>query len=64
MQEAAEQLALIQESLMMMRLVKSYLMELFNQARVERQLARYAASPTAQANERRRLPADAGVPGS
>jgi ATP-binding cassette, subfamily B, bacterial len=39
---AAEQLALIQESLMMMRLVKSYLMELFNQARVERQLARYA----------------------
>lgn len=40
--QAAEQLALIQESLMMMRLVKSYLMELFNQARVERQLARYA----------------------
>jgi ATP-binding cassette subfamily B protein len=40
--QAAEQLAFIQESLMMMRLVKSYLMELFNQARVERQLARYA----------------------
>jgi ATP-binding cassette subfamily B protein len=39
---AAEELALIQESMMMMRLVKSYLMELFNQARVERQLARYA----------------------
>jgi ATP-binding cassette subfamily B protein len=39
---AAEQLALIQESLMLMRLVKVYLMELFNQARVERQLARYA----------------------
>jgi ATP-binding cassette subfamily B protein len=42
MQVAAEQLALIQESLMLMRLVKVYLMELFNQARVERQLSRYA----------------------
>jgi ATP-binding cassette subfamily B protein len=41
---AAEQLALLQESLMMMRLVKVYLMEAFNQARVERQLARYASS--------------------
>ena len=41
MQKAAEQLALIQESLMLMRLVKCYLMELFNQSRVERQLARY-----------------------
>jgi ATP-binding cassette subfamily B protein len=41
---AAEQLALIQESLMLMRLVKVYLMEAFNQARVERQLARYARS--------------------
>jgi ATP-binding cassette subfamily B protein len=39
---AAEQLALIRESLMLMRLVKVYLMELFNQARVERLLARYA----------------------
>jgi ATP-binding cassette subfamily B protein len=39
---AADQLALIQESLKMMRLVKCYLMELFNQSRVERQLARYA----------------------
>lgn len=38
---AADQLALIQESIMLMRLVKVYLMELFNQARVERQLARY-----------------------
>ena len=36
---AADHLALLQESLMMMRLVKVYLMELFNQARVERQLA-------------------------
>lgn len=36
---AAEQLALLQESLMLMRLVKCYLMELFNQSRVERQLA-------------------------
>jgi ATP-binding cassette subfamily B protein len=39
---AADQLALLQESLMLMRLVKVYLMELFNQARVERQLAKYA----------------------
>jgi ATP-binding cassette subfamily B protein len=38
---AAEQLALIQESLMLMRLVRVYLMELFNQSRVERQLAAY-----------------------
>lgn len=50
MQEAAEQLALIQESLSMMRLVKSYQMELFNQARVERQLSRYG-----QAQMRRQL---------
>lgn len=41
---AADQSALLQESLMMMRLVKVYLMELFNQARVERQLASYASS--------------------
>ena len=40
--QAAEQLSLIQESLMMMRLVKSYLMELFNQAR-RTSLARYAS---------------------
>jgi ATP-binding cassette subfamily B protein len=39
---AAEQLNLIQESLTLMRLVKVYLMELFNQSRVERQLAKYA----------------------
>jgi ATP-binding cassette, subfamily B, bacterial len=39
---AAEQLSLIQESLMLMRLVKVYLMEQFNQARVERQLRAYA----------------------
>ena len=38
---AAEQLSLIRESLMLMRLVKVQLMELFNQARVERLLARY-----------------------
>jgi ATP-binding cassette, subfamily B, bacterial len=43
-QRAAEQLVLIQESLTMMRLVKVYLMELFNQSRVERQLAKYAAA--------------------
>jgi ATP-binding cassette subfamily B protein len=41
---AANQLGLLQESLMMMRLVKVYLMELFNQARVERQLAQYSAA--------------------
>src|SRR5262249_43961680 len=41
---AADQLALLQESLMLMRLVKVYLMEPFNQNRVERQLARYGES--------------------
>lgn len=39
--QAADHLALLQESLMLMRLVKCYLMELFNQSRVERQLAAY-----------------------
>src|ERR1700730_8101037 len=39
---AADQLALIQESLMLMRLVKVYLMELFNQARFDKQITRYA----------------------
>ncbi len=39
---AAEQLTLIRESLMLMRLVKVQLMELFNQARVERLLSSYA----------------------
>jgi ATP-binding cassette, subfamily B, bacterial len=39
---SSEQLTLIRETLMMMRLVKVYLMELFNQSRVERLLARYA----------------------
>jgi ATP-binding cassette subfamily B protein len=48
MQRGAEQLALIQESLMLMRLVKVYLMELFNQARVERQLARYERAQLAR----------------
>jgi ATP-binding cassette subfamily B protein len=42
MNEASERLTLIRESLMLMRLVKCYIMELFNQSRVERQLARYA----------------------
>ncbi len=42
MRRAADQLALIQESLMLMRLVKTYLMDLFNQSRVERQLGRLA----------------------
>jgi ATP-binding cassette, subfamily B, bacterial len=40
--QAADQLALIQESLMLMRLVKVYLMEHFNQTRFEDQLAKYA----------------------
>ena len=39
---SANQLVLIQESLMLMRLVKVYLMEGFNQTRVERQLSGYA----------------------
>ena len=39
---AANQLALIQESLMLMRLVKVYLMEHFNQTRVERQFSAFA----------------------
>ncbi len=43
-QRAANHMALIQESLMLMRLVKVYLMELFNQARVERQLSGYASA--------------------
>src|SRR5262249_19113528 len=38
----SERLTIMRESLMLMRLVKCYLMEQFNQARVERQLARYA----------------------
>jgi ATP-binding cassette, subfamily B, bacterial len=38
----ANRLELLLESLRHMRLVKSYLMELFNQSRVERQLADYA----------------------
>jgi ATP-binding cassette subfamily B protein len=40
--QASERLTIMRESLMMMRLVKCYIMEQFNQARVERQLARYA----------------------
>jgi ATP-binding cassette subfamily B protein len=42
--QAADQIALLQESLMIMRLVKCFLMELFNQARVERQLSQYATA--------------------
>jgi ATP-binding cassette subfamily B protein len=38
---AAERLTIIRESLMLLRLVKGFLMEPFNQARIERQLARY-----------------------
>src|SRR6185295_12710343 len=39
---SADHLVLIQESLMLMRLIKIYLMETFNQTRVERQLSAYA----------------------
>jgi ABC-type multidrug transport system fused ATPase/permease subunit len=38
---AANQLSLLEESLHMMQLVKGYLMDLFNQGRVERQLSEY-----------------------
>ncbi len=41
---SAEQLALLQESLRLMRLAKCYVMELFNQTRVERQLSEYGRS--------------------
>lgn len=40
---AGERLTIIRESLMMMRLVKTYLMDQFNQSRMERQLSRYGA---------------------
>jgi ATP-binding cassette subfamily B protein len=40
--QAGERLTIMRESLMMMRLVKCYIMEGFNQARVERQLSIYA----------------------
>ena len=40
---AAERLTIIRESLMLMRLVKVYMMEQFNQARIERQLSRYGS---------------------
>ncbi len=45
---AAAQLALIQESLTLTRLVKVYLMEAFNQARVEKQLKTYADAQLAR----------------
>lgn len=40
--QAGERLTIMRESIMLMRLVKCYLMEQFNQSRVERQLSRYA----------------------
>lgn len=40
--QAGERLTIMRESLMMMRLVKCYMMEQFNQSRVERQLSHYA----------------------
>ena len=50
----------MRESLMLMRLVKCYLMELFNQSRVERQLARYAQAQLRPLPRRGDLPAAAG----
>jgi ATP-binding cassette subfamily B protein len=41
---ATAQMTLLRESLLMMRLVKSMVMEVFNQSRVERQLSEYAAA--------------------
>jgi ABC-type multidrug transport system fused ATPase/permease subunit len=41
---ATTQMALLRESLLMMRLVKSTVMEVFNQSRVERQLTEYAVA--------------------
>jgi ATP-binding cassette subfamily B protein len=40
--QAGESLTILRESLMMMRLVKCYVMDMFNQNRVERQLSSYA----------------------
>src|SRR5262249_48278703 len=48
---ASERLTIIRESLMLMRLVKCYLMEQFNQARIERQLSPYSK------DQRYRVPA-------
>ncbi|MCX7700630.1 MAG: ABC transporter transmembrane domain-containing protein, partial [Gemmataceae bacterium] len=45
---ALRQLALLEESLRMMRLVKGYLMDLFNQGRVERQLSEYSRAQMAR----------------
>ncbi len=46
--DASERLTLIRESLMIMRLIKCYMMELFNQSRVERQLAGHAKAQLAR----------------
>jgi ATP-binding cassette subfamily B protein len=46
--QAGERLTVIRESLMMMRLVKCYIMEKFNQARVERQLSSYSQTQLAR----------------
>jgi ABC-type multidrug transport system fused ATPase/permease subunit len=45
---AAKQLSLLEESLRMIRLVKGYLMDLFNQSRVERQLSEYSRAQMAR----------------
>ncbi|MBI2804434.1 MAG: ABC transporter ATP-binding protein [Planctomycetes bacterium] len=45
---SADQLVLIQETLMLMRLIKVYLMEAFSQARLETQLSGYAKAQLAR----------------
>ena len=61
--KAAGQLAFIQESLMLMRLVKVYLMEPLNQTRVERQFASYARAQIQRIPGRGPLSALVPVPG-
>src|SRR5262249_5555775 len=57
LQQAANHLALLQENLMFLRLNKSFVMELFNQGRFDRELTQYA-------NAQRRRAASAAASGS
>jgi ATP-binding cassette subfamily B protein len=49
MQQAAHQLALLQGNLQLLRLIKGYMMELFNQGRFDRQLSGYGRARRQQA---------------
>jgi ATP-binding cassette subfamily B protein len=49
--QAAGHLVLLQESLLLVRLVKAYVMELFNQGRFERHLAGYLRAQTQRARD-------------